>query len=431
MLKNSLLGFYEPSFFEMHVCTDEHLDDLNKLSSKNLSVFFHEYVHFLQDTTTSFGLINLANAVNVQKALNSHINKQTSPFSVPVDWEATHPDVYNISLAFDMYWGESNSNFDSSSFVQGIGWADGCVQGFEKQIPWIYVDYIRSGKREKCCFGALAIMESMAYMLESMICDVVTSAPDYPYHFVELLAQYRYPEIKDDKILLILLCDIALNTYHPGKFLDETITRWARDKFLPKNYEEAYQYAEKYTFIDLNKVKYTFETLYEKSVREGIDAFAGYFTVPNFEPVKNWGVKLMQTALEIRQQRPYYWIEILQKPTKHERRMEFYSLFFSKLGTPLMINNLDECTFSAKNLYQGDINLMTTLRALKEIRNYLTKQGQQHCSLSQFCQKSINISQMDCTNPWKVFLRKDLHQLQLCPFCQLLKAWGIYKNQPQ
>ena len=111
--------------------------------------------------------------------------------------------------------------------------------------------------------------------------------------------------------------------------------------------------------------------------------------------------------------------------------MEFYSLFFSKLGTPLMVNNLNECTFSSQNLYQGDINLMTTLRALKEIRNYLTKQGAQHCSLTQFCKKSIDVRLMNCANPWNVFQRKNLSQTQLCPFCQLLKAWGIYKNQPQ
>lgn len=69
---------------------------------------------------TSFGLINLTNVVDVQKALNSHILNQTSPFPIPVDWGTTYPDIYNTSLAFDIYWGEQNSDFDSFSFIQKI-----------------------------------------------------------------------------------------------------------------------------------------------------------------------------------------------------------------------------------------------------------------------------------------------------------------------
>lgn len=30
--------------------------DLNKLSEKDFSLFFHEYIHFLQDITTTYGL---------------------------------------------------------------------------------------------------------------------------------------------------------------------------------------------------------------------------------------------------------------------------------------------------------------------------------------------------------------------------------------
>ena len=71
MLKDTTLGYYEPSFFRLHVSTTEKLSDLDALSIENKSVFIHEYVHFLQDLTTSFGLINLCNIVNIQKAITN------------------------------------------------------------------------------------------------------------------------------------------------------------------------------------------------------------------------------------------------------------------------------------------------------------------------------------------------------------------------
>lgn len=429
MLKSTLLGFYEPSFFEMHVCTNECLEDINHLSPQSSSVFFHEYTHFLQDIITSFGLINLANVVNVQKALNGYICQQDSSFIIPIDWELVYPKVHNTSLAFDVYWGEHSSPFDSYAFVSNIGWENGPVKGFERRIHWIYIDYIRKGQHDKCYFGAYAIMESMAYLLESMICDKVLPAPDYPYHFVELLALYRYPEIAKDKILLILLCDIALNTYHPGKFLDEIMTRWARDKFMPNSYYEVYDYAAGYRFRDLCQNEYTFNELFAKSIDDGINAFSDYFTIHDFDSVKNWGVKLMKTAQEIRNKQPYFWVDILQKTTPQERREEFYKLFLIKLGTPLMVNDLNECFFIPHNIYQGDVNLMSILRAIKELRNYLTEPDPS-CSLTQYCEKTIDISQMDCKNPWNIFLRKDYSTIQLCPFCTLLKAWGIFNKQP-
>ena len=48
-------GEYYPAFFEMKLKIDGDLD-LNNCSDMDFALFFHEYIHFLQDITTSYGL---------------------------------------------------------------------------------------------------------------------------------------------------------------------------------------------------------------------------------------------------------------------------------------------------------------------------------------------------------------------------------------
>ena len=49
------LGYYVPPFYSMYIGEGDEKLDINKLNDHDLSVFFHEYIHFLQDLTTFDG----------------------------------------------------------------------------------------------------------------------------------------------------------------------------------------------------------------------------------------------------------------------------------------------------------------------------------------------------------------------------------------
>lgn len=55
-LRSTVLGYYIPSFFEMHVDTYHNDMTINKLPPGDMTTLFHEYIHFLQDFTTYYGL---------------------------------------------------------------------------------------------------------------------------------------------------------------------------------------------------------------------------------------------------------------------------------------------------------------------------------------------------------------------------------------
>lgn len=431
MLKDTTLGWYEPSFFKLHVSTKEKLDDPSALSPESRSVFVHEYVHFLQDIITSFGLINICNIVNIQKAINAHILQQSDSFEIPLNWEETHSEVDQINKSFDAYWGgQGDRTFDSYSFVNHFTCRDGFVDGFERKIPYMVIKYLRNKVQEECVFGAYELMESMANGIESLMFPNVCPSPEYPYYFVQNIVRYIYPKYANDIVFQVIMCDIALNTYHPGKFFYEMLLLLEKEKFEYKRYQDIYDFANNYTFTDPAGESYDFTSLFEKSVNDAMGSFSDYFTIPDFEPVKNWGTALIQKALSLRKNNPHFWITILEKPTSEERALEFGKMLFPMFGTPLLCNDLDEYVFFQSDLYNGDADYLSSLLGIKEIQEYVSGRTQS-CSLQKFCtQTRVDMSKMNCLKPWGVFENQDSSKVLLCPFTMMLKAWGIYAKTP-
>lgn len=48
------LGNYESSYFIMTVPTESDLE-IRNMDDRDFAVFFHEYIHFLQDITSFYG----------------------------------------------------------------------------------------------------------------------------------------------------------------------------------------------------------------------------------------------------------------------------------------------------------------------------------------------------------------------------------------
>lgn len=433
IIKSTLLGFYQPAFFFLKVHTDEDLNNLDNLIIENKSTLVHEYIHFLQDITNTYGLLNISHTVNTIKAFNNIILDTIGDnFEIPVDIEEMLPEIEKNRLAMEAYFGNiCDLELDSASIIMNIESVDGFVAGFEKKIPYMKVDFLRSGKRGFCYFGALEIMESMAYMIEKCFFDNV-SAPSYPYHFVEYISTFIYPDITQDKKYLIILCDIALNSYHPAKFLVEILEKMKEEKYVPKEYYELYEFVERYNFKGIDGVGYdNYMQLFQATSSEAINDLNSYFTIDYFTPVAKWCSDILNTAKDIRVHYPFFWCEILKQKSKKESLEIFIRLFIQKLGYPMMSNNLDFYYFSSEK-YSDDNSKILSLRAISELQLYLAnptqfeKQG--GCGMQKLCSKTIDISKMHCKNPWDKFGDENI---ELCSFGMILKMWGLYKKYPK
>lgn len=83
------LGWYEPGVFHLRVENCEDLSELNRLpqlsaSKRWVSTFLHEYIHFLQDVTSTHGLLYFNFYIEELKNANKQVLEGGADFQVPL-----------------------------------------------------------------------------------------------------------------------------------------------------------------------------------------------------------------------------------------------------------------------------------------------------------------------------------------------------------
>lgn len=64
---------YFPSFYNIYINTSNSLEEM--FGSDKEPELFHEYLHFLQDISTTFGLLNSSHVLNKIKDIYHYIKK--------------------------------------------------------------------------------------------------------------------------------------------------------------------------------------------------------------------------------------------------------------------------------------------------------------------------------------------------------------------
>src|SRR5690554_6833693 len=103
-------GYYNPSFLKLTVNADCDLSDLNRLSKAHLSTFFHEYIHFIQDLTTTFGVTNASIIANRLRYYNEQFRTSTDQFinvKIPLIDQSGANSKLNAELQ-NLYLGTGN-----------------------------------------------------------------------------------------------------------------------------------------------------------------------------------------------------------------------------------------------------------------------------------------------------------------------------------
>ena len=80
------LGNYETSFFIMNVPTKADLE-IRDMADEDFAIFFHEYIHFLQDITSFYGYMGIySHGEYMRRAIND-IYVGPRRFNVPLEFE--------------------------------------------------------------------------------------------------------------------------------------------------------------------------------------------------------------------------------------------------------------------------------------------------------------------------------------------------------
>lgn len=201
---------------------EEDYEKVEGINVEKNSAFLHERVHYIQDFSTIYGIIQVI--YNLSQYIGN-INKVRSGKSVtnvfePLDGE-DQDFIYSI-----VCWAKGEDfSYDGACIqchsIYAVEEDDAYAEYYKDSYPkWqvktkkqIILRYDDGGKYE---FGGAAISESMAYLFERFFFGSQDYSHIFPYNACEMLYEYIIGEPCKEIAILISLCYAALMSLFPG-----------------------------------------------------------------------------------------------------------------------------------------------------------------------------------------------------------------------
>ena len=184
-------GFYKPSYFYIYLKGDFD-EDLNKMSKEDIGTFIHEYIHYLQNITTVFGLLHSQFQYEVLFLKKINIVKReaiTLPLHIP------------YAEKFERINEKFRIGYGSQEFYQDIDFnninhiAKSKIIGHNRVPIHLIEVKINVVEKKEILFGAWHIKESMAHLYQSFFEDDLKKGYDVPYNLVKIIAEKYFPNI--------------------------------------------------------------------------------------------------------------------------------------------------------------------------------------------------------------------------------------------
>lgn len=411
----TLRGYYNPSFYKMHIEADCSLEDVALLSESHLSTYFHEYIHFLQDITTTFGLFNTSIIANRLKYYNALI-LETPEKEIIVPISLDNDDFVSINQKLQIL------NLGTNNYIQGhpekvikIVERDSDVwlpEPFNRFAKSVEIEADIDGEVSIHQFGAICIIESMTHIIQSAHFPKVIHN-SFPYKTAELVVKFIYPELGEKQEIILAVCDISLMSNNPGAFFINLLID-LRTRSWQGEAKELYSLFHEY-YSEGNNIAESFN----KAIRNtGVD-ITSYFTSNSiFKEEINWIESLLSIAQSLRQDNPSFFLDLYNKG------LEYFVFLFTKLGTPLVINISGEAWFRPPENCQRNVIQPDRLACIFNIFE-LFENGKIPCDLKSFCMDTLQVDDRCSQAPWS-----RSHDNSLCGFCQLWWSWGLLEKKP-
>lgn len=422
MLESYLRGYYTPSFYKLVVNTAYDLTDLTELEKypEPFSTFSHEYLHFLQDITTTFGLMNGTFILNEIKYFNHHVLSCNTTFETPIPLNKnSHMELSRKMKT--VYMGPvQRINSEKVCYVKRVASDVRIPEPYNTDLYKVIIGLECSDNSIKeVDFGGLSLIESMAHIAQKHYYpDVEHDA--IPYKSALLVAKYLHPKFVQNELYVFALCDACLMTTHPGLTFMDFLTGLKKDNIVPTNEEQVYQLVySKITGNGKNIID-----LFKEISETAQSMYLDYFTTDLHENEKLWITELLRRSRTLRLQEPSFMLNLLKQ---EKANSAYFHQVIVELGSPLIENLVGESHIFVPRDFENTSVRIDVFSAINEIFK-LYDSGKKSCGLIEYCKNSEkgNITDERCENaPWERVNDQDL-----CNFAIFWKMWGLQDIKP-
>lgn len=418
-------GEYYPAFFEMKLKIDGMID-LNTCSDMDFALFFHEYIHFIQDITTSYGLTQCYSyGEYILSVVNDIRNKARGVIEVPYLYDDNRENIMLGEFLSKITQGDSSGESFVNNLTNAmIEWdtIDGLPYEHE-YLKSLNMPLLTADNGIMLAIGSYCLKENIAYIMQRKMTVDKGHLPDYPYSAAEIIANNIYPEFAKNTLNILALADCCLMFSNPGEVFFHMLLQMKDKNYLPppqKKPHDLYYHLKEAKIGIGDNISDPF-TQFSVLIEEVRKKFKSYFVNPEHpqihEPYHKWIDTVLDYVKKLRMERPAFLLDMIYDG--NARQSSTLAEIINSIGTPLIRNKCQDY-FSIKPAghYGYSVEIIKSVKQIYKILH----EGDFQCELFPWCNKSgITTDENKCLHsPWEMSACPEL-----CPTAMLWKNWGL------
>ena len=217
-------GEYKPAFMQIHL-HDSYDGNIDKLDIPTLGTLVHEYIHFLQNVSTPWGLYDSMVRYNIMAETYAFVENATSTITLPLSIDYSQGLKNKIAIVQCGTGDCPLSNTQRNDFYIDVNKRICIHRSYKtvnnRMLPIITLDVcFMDNSKQTIALGANIIKESMAALYQMLIDETATHEGfDLPYNLVKILAEQHFSAIASDNVKLITICYMSLFSLSPAEVL--------------------------------------------------------------------------------------------------------------------------------------------------------------------------------------------------------------------
>lgn len=424
LYKSSIQGSYQLSLFKLSINKKNVLNEQRQIKDEYGNIFFHEYIHFLQDVLTSFGLHSICDIARKLSSINQEIINSDSP-TFPLPFHSSDPNQLLAKLNELLVNGsdllDGDRDFEVINIQQDPYTYDASMAG--RNFVEVNILYRDNSEPDSFYLGAGHFLESMAHILERNF-SFDDDAPPFPYKVVEKVIKALFPIGERTDHNLITIIEMSLESHDPASYFYEYYL-FCEKHHLTFN-ATSISYFDQTNVLKWNGRNYRFRDFYYPNATKTRDAFKAMFNHDKLKPMLDWALHILGNGIKIRRS-GFSFTQLLASSSSHEKVRDKMAWLIKKLGTPVMTDSAYGMFMLSpdKKISEEEMVYLLGLDAIIDVLN-----GQTICTVLPYCangQGGADITDASCYGkPWE---RTKVEPL--CLFAQYWIMWGFVKKEVQ
>lgn len=398
--RSNSLGEYLSNIFIIKCNTYIDFNNISACDSyEQLGTFIHEYIHFFQNASMTYGNMNIeyyfALTLSRLHAISESSNSKVSRIVRPPQCVDEAEIIYELTSGDTDQW-----TYDTASKIEIVSssvYLDPCYdkkyECYSTPSLILQVYGGNSFEEKEFRFGAQAISESMAALYERKMYSIESSTKQVQYDICTILwNKYVSPQYYNRTDLIFAMCECSLMFVNPGYIFYIILTEVVANETGIITVDTIYHYYDIQPrfwedYIDYyNRVIEQFNNLFpsDNQYMNGLNQYVTGFLDKLFKKRKA----------------NFHWLTDLYQLEPNEMKVEFINVIKQTQAVPLIVNNKLEI-YSGLVQEENKMN-MIYFYSIYAFNNLFGINGEDQCSLYPICSRN-DYSEIDINckkSPW-------------------------------